>query len=394
MRLLMLRDNEKLSLTKDLITGIPPYAILSHTWGDDDQEVTLKDITDGTGQHKTGYRKILFCMRQAASDRLQYFWVDTCCIDKANHTEFSEAINSMFRWYRNATKCYVYLEDVPRPDSARIDDLPRSEWKLHFRKSRWFSRGWTLQELIAPSSVEFFSTDGYRLGNKKSLELLLHDITGIPVRVLQGHPLSGFGVEERISWSKGRRTKREEDKAYSLLGMLEVSMLPNYGEGEEKAFARLREEIRKPLACVFDKLPIADGAAFDSHAEEYNPTCHPDTRVDLLHKISRWAENSQAKSVFWLNGMAGTGKSTISRTLAHSFSRDGRLGASFFFKRGEGDRDGMSKFFITIAVQLVEKVPALVPYVKNAIDADPAIFKKVIREQFEKLILEPLSKPP
>ncbi|RYO88586.1 hypothetical protein DL762_000289 [Monosporascus cannonballus] len=141
-------------------------------------------------------------------------------------------------------------------------------------------------------------------------------------------------------------------------------------------------------------LKVAEGAAFDSHAEEHNPTCHPDTRVDLLREISKWVKNPQAEAIFWLNGMAGTGKSTISRTVAHSFSKGGQLGASFFFKRGEGDRKGISKLFTTIAAQLVERLPALTPYVKNAIDADPAIFEKVMREQFEKLILEPLSKPP
>ncbi|RYP43887.1 hypothetical protein DL768_009592 [Monosporascus sp. mg162] len=143
---------------------------------------------------------------------------------------------------------------------------------------------------------------------------------------------------------------------------------------------------------VLDKLPVAEGATFDSHAEEHNPTCHRDTRVELLCEISKWAENPRAEAVFWLNAMAGTGKSTISRTVAHSFSETGHLGASFFFKRGEGDRGGISKFFTTIAAQLVKRQPALAPHVKSAIDADPAIFEKMMREQFEKLILEPWSK--
>ncbi|RYP62977.1 hypothetical protein DL771_009504 [Monosporascus sp. 5C6A] len=147
------------------------------------------------------------------------------------------------------------------------------------------------------------------------------------------------------------------------------------------------------LDTVLNKLPVAKVAAFDSHAEEHNPTCLQNTRVELLHDISRWAKDPRAEATFWLNGMAGTGKSTISRTVAHSFSKGGQLGASFFFKRGEGNRGGISKFFTTIAAQLIQKVPALAPYVKNAIDADPTIFGKAIREQFEKFILEPLSKP-
>ncbi|RYP17146.1 hypothetical protein DL765_004679 [Monosporascus sp. GIB2] len=143
-----------------------------------------------------------------------------------------------------------------------------------------------------------------------------------------------------------------------------------------------------------NKLKVAEGAAFDSYAEEHNPTCHPDTRVDLLREISNWVQNPQAEAIFWLNGMAGTRKSTISRIMAYSFSKGGQLNASFFFKRGESDREGISKFFTTIAAQLVEKMLTLAPYVKNAIDADPAIFRKAIRKQFEKLILKPISKPP
>lgn len=146
--------------------------------------------------------------------------------------------------------------------------------------------------------------------------------------------------------------------------------------------------------AVFDRLPIAEGASFDSYAEEHNATCLKDTRVDLLHEISIWADNPGAESIFWLHGMAGTGKSTISRTLAQSFSERKQLGASFFFKRGESDRSSLAKFCTTIAWQLVSNIPSLAPYVKNAIDADPSIPRKAVREQFEKLILDPLSKIP
>jgi hypothetical protein len=153
MRLLKFGSRGELSLTEDLIDNIPDYAILSHTWVDD-EEVTFRDLKNGSDKSKVGYAKIQFCGRQAKKDGLQYFWVDTCCIDKANHTELSEAITSMYLWYRNSVKCYAYLLDV----SIRNDDNneTRRRWKLDFRKSRWFTRGWTLQELIAPTSVEFF----------------------------------------------------------------------------------------------------------------------------------------------------------------------------------------------------------------------------------------------
>jgi hypothetical protein len=124
MRLLRVeRDSAgQLSLTKDFIgDNIPKYAILSHTWGADVEEVIFQDLMNRTGENKSGYKKIDFCRDQAERDGLRYFWVDTCCIDKANSTELAEAINSMFRWYRNAAKCYVYLSDVSTNDLDQVD---------------------------------------------------------------------------------------------------------------------------------------------------------------------------------------------------------------------------------------------------------------------------------
>jgi len=187
-------------------------AILSHTWGADDEEVTFIDLAEGAGKNKTGYGKIQFCGEQAASDDLRYFWMDTCCIDKSNNTELSEAITSMFRWYRDAAKCYVYLSDVSIGSSSENDQFSQSKWESAFRESRWFTRGWTLQELIAPASVEFFSREGERLGDKKSLERQIHEITEIPVQALQGSSLSDFSVKERMTWAEKRKTKRKEDK--------------------------------------------------------------------------------------------------------------------------------------------------------------------------------------
>ncbi|KAH6986690.1 hypothetical protein EDB80DRAFT_655684 [Ilyonectria destructans] len=146
--------------------------------------------------------------------------------------------------------------------------------------------------------------------------------------------------------------------------------------------------------AVLDRLPVVIEASFDSRAEEHNPICLRNTRVDLLRQISEWADDPRAKVIFWLNGMAGTGKSTISRTVARSFATTGRLGASFFFRRGEADRGSLSKFVTTIAAQLVSRVPAFAPHAKNAIDADTTIFGKAAQEQFKKLILEPLSRIP
>jgi hypothetical protein len=184
MRLLRLRDDSEdseFSLVESFGKNIPRYAVLSHTWGADNEEVTFKDLVGGAGKTKAGYSKIRFCGKQAANDGLQYFWVDTCCIDKSSSAELSEAINSMFRWYHEAAKCYVYLSDVSTSGFARNNPS--------FQKSRWFTQGWTLQELIAPTSVEFFSLEGERLGDRNSLVREIASTTGISIQALQGRPL-------------------------------------------------------------------------------------------------------------------------------------------------------------------------------------------------------------
>jgi hypothetical protein len=198
MRLLHYTISGELAWTKDLIgdDDIPSYAILSHTW-DEGQEVTFDDLMTNSGKSKTGYDKIRFCALQAKCDSLYHFWIDTCCIDKSNNAELSEAIISMFCWYKNAERCYVYLSDVSSK-SYREGSGAHRKRKPVIRKSRWFTRGWTLQELIAPASVEFFSKDGERLGDKKSLKQTLHEITGIAVQALEGSPMTSFTVDERM----------------------------------------------------------------------------------------------------------------------------------------------------------------------------------------------------
>jgi Heterokaryon incompatibility protein (HET) len=250
MRLLERNSAGETSLTINFVGDeIPKYAILSHTWGADTDEVTYKDLIDDAGKNKPGYDKIRFCAQQAANDGLQYFWVDTCCIDKSSSAELQEAINSMFRWYQNATKCYVYLSDVSTRKWNASDQSSVYTWESAFRSSRWFTRGWTLQELLAPSldSVQFFSQEGDHLGDKRTLKRQIYEITRIPPMALGGVPLSQFGVDDRLLWAENRQTTREEDKIYSLFGIFDIQMPVLYGEGRDKAFKRLREEIDKPL---------------------------------------------------------------------------------------------------------------------------------------------------
>jgi hypothetical protein len=249
MRLLEYHNDGKFSLT-EFFDNIPLYAILSHTW--DLEEVTFRDMIEGNGRSKTGFDKIRFCGEQARRDGLQYFWVDTCCIDKSNAVELQEAINSMFRWYQNAVKCYVYLSDVSTKKRKASDSFTEYTWEPAFRSSKWFTRGWTLQELLAPSpgSVEFFSQERDRLGDKRSLEQQIHEITGIPLLALRGTPLSQFSVEDRLLWAETRQTTREEDRAYSMLGICDVYMPLIYGEGGKNAFRRLRKELGKHIIAI------------------------------------------------------------------------------------------------------------------------------------------------
>jgi hypothetical protein len=254
------RTAYKFSLTEFSGDNIPQYAILSHRWGAVGEEITFNDLKSGGSMGKIGYKKLQFCAEQAAHDGLTYFWIDTCCIDKSSSTELSEAINSMFQWYRGATKCYAYLPDVSM-NGNNDGQFSQCEWESAFKKSEWFTRGWTLQELVAPSSVEFFSIEGKWLGDKKSLERQIHDITDIAIKALQGNPLTTFSVNERMSWAARRRTTRGEDAAYCLLGIFGIHMPLIYGEGRDNALLRLQEEVNKRLANYQpDKLQVPQTA--------------------------------------------------------------------------------------------------------------------------------------
>ncbi|KAI1419197.1 heterokaryon incompatibility protein-domain-containing protein [Xylaria sp. FL1777] len=214
---------------------IPRYAILSHTW--DEEEVTLQDMKEGIAPSLKGYQKITLCCNQARVDGLAYVWIDTCCIDKRSSAELSEAINSMYRWYENATLCYAYLADV--------EDV-QSEGMMSFKRSRYWTRGWTLQELIAPNILIFFSSGWIRIGTRLDLRQAVGQATSIPKQVLRFRNISDYSVSQKMSWASRRHTTRIEDEAYCLLGLFGVSMPLLYGEGR-RAFRRLQEEIIREL---------------------------------------------------------------------------------------------------------------------------------------------------
>ncbi|KAK3363156.1 heterokaryon incompatibility protein-domain-containing protein [Lasiosphaeria hispida] len=222
---------------------IPPYAILSHMWGSDDDEVSYEDWQTPPEsftavESKAGYQKIQYCRKQAIADGIDWIWVDTCCIDKKSSAELSEAINSMFRWYQGAQICYAYLSDVP----TNHDHFQTAQGY----QSRWFSRGWTLQELIAPKDIVFYSSSWKQIGTKSdsSLRALLSHITAIEPKYLCGADLDEASVAKRMSWAAKRNTSRTEDMAYCLMGIFDINMPLLYGEGI-KAFRRLQEEILK-----------------------------------------------------------------------------------------------------------------------------------------------------
>ncbi|KAI6088310.1 HET-domain-containing protein [Hypoxylon rubiginosum] len=241
----------------------PPYAILSHTWVKG-EEVTLQDLqkyhefiaqdspASTSISSRVGFKKIEGCCDLALRDGLNYAWIDTCCIDKTSSAELTEAINSMFKWYKGSDVCYAYLAEV----KDATEDFSAAD--SSFRQSSWFKRGWTLQELLAPRKIQFFSKEWELIGQMDKFTKLcdvVSSITLIPPIYLEGKPLREASVAQRMSWASNRETTREEDIAYSLLGIFDVNMPLLYGEGN-KAFRRLQEAI---MASIHDHTILAWG---------------------------------------------------------------------------------------------------------------------------------------
>lgn len=236
---------------------VPPYASVSHMWGD--EELSFQDWLYVQNQDparwglekieeemnllksKNGYLKAMRACQQAQQDGYDWIWMDTMCIEKTSSAELSEAVDSMFKWYANSSVCYAYLGDVPNldQDECHVQDSL-------FRKSRWFTRGWTLQELIAPSKLEFYSANWTVIGSKYDLVNLLNEITRVPRECLvNSNCVNLCSIAAKMSWASRRETSRDEDLAYCLMGIFNVHMPLIYGEGLENAYLRLQEEIIK-----------------------------------------------------------------------------------------------------------------------------------------------------
>ncbi|KIX04490.1 uncharacterized protein Z518_05360 [Rhinocladiella mackenziei CBS 650.93] len=217
----------------EFFSDIPEYAILSHTWGED--EVSFQNMSSPDRSQKKGYSKIVQTCDLACQNGIEYAWVDTCCINKTSSAELTESINSMFQWYQDAVVCYAFLDDLS----------PQVTVEQGLSSCRWLTRGWTLQELLAPKSLIFFDSERNKRGTKLEYADIISKATGIPKDVILGEtPLTDCSVAQKMSWAASRKTTRSEDGAYCLLGIFDVNMPLIYGEGR-KAFRRLQEEIIK-----------------------------------------------------------------------------------------------------------------------------------------------------
>ncbi|KAK0707801.1 heterokaryon incompatibility protein-domain-containing protein [Lasiosphaeris hirsuta] len=227
---------QSLRLEEHFDSNAPPYAILSHTW--EDGEVSFQDTAlpaSAKTRSKPGYKKIEETCRLACEHGLELSWVDTCCIDKSSSAELTESINSMFRWYQDASICFVYLSDL-EPTVSIQDGMKRC---------RWFRRGWTLQELLAPRNIQFYDRDWKFRGTKDNFVDIIKATTRIPKSILQGQTsIRDYSVASKMAWAAKRKTTRIEDTAYCLMGIFGVNMALIYGEGP-RAFKRLQEEIVK-----------------------------------------------------------------------------------------------------------------------------------------------------
>lgn len=307
--------------------AIHEYGVLSHTWNiDAKKEVTYGDILNNTGQEKLGYKKLQLCARLAFNWNLEYFWCDTCCINRNNDAELNEAIPSMFEWYTNATVCWAYLEGV-----YGLKDVGENpKWEKQFLECKWFKRGWTLQEFLAPPVVEFFSQDEKELGTRESLVEAICKRTKIPKKVvLDPSTQQEYSVATRMKWAKGRKTMKEEDEAYCLQGLFGVRIPPRYGEKRGPALARLKkavDKVSKPtwrnslskvvekilwnltaLAALFGILPSVMQSTYVQYL--------PGLNVSLPAQSLAYSDLNASWPVFAILGKTGVGKSSFIEVL-------------------------------------------------------------------------------
>jgi hypothetical protein len=353
----------------------PPYVAASHRWFRS-SEATYQDVRDRRNTNSDGYHKVEAFAQYIRNNipHVKWLWIDTCCINKDSAAELSEAINSMFEWYRNAEFCLAYLADV---------DTTASRSSLE--KSEWFKRGWTLQELLAPRTVLFVTSRWQFIGFKGAvvsgdcwakigcdLEETIHRITSIPVRVLHDYGTSiDLSVEEKLTWMEGRTTTRQEDMSYALYGILDVTLGANYGERHEGARQRL-------LAAIHQRDNIAL-----QRAEQYRKITHwlsppdPETNHEsacqrhepltgdwLLRDARYLAWKSGSVRSLWANGKAGCGKTILCSTAIEDTRMHSQLARNvghviFYFSFSDSHKQTYRNLVVSLVAQLCNKEPGL-----------------------------------
>jgi hypothetical protein len=281
----------------------------------------------------------------------------------------------MFRWYQGAKKCYVCLSDVSTRERKR-DESSQNNWEQAFQTSEWFTRGWTLQELLAPVSVEFFSKEGNQLGNKRSLERQIHEITSIPTSALRSSILSRFSNDQKFHWAQNRQTTREEDWAYSLLGIFEVSMPVIYGEGRAKAVKRLIKEIddtSKYGECIRD-LYITDPRDDKTRIEETKGGLLEGSYNWILdHRDYRQWRYEQQNHLLWIKGDPGKGKTMLLCGIVNELNRS--MAKSdllfYFFCQATDSRINNATAVQRGLLELVHDARRFIMYHKPAIENSP-----------------------
>jgi hypothetical protein len=371
MRLLNIHSLKLKEFSKDTR---PAYAIASHRW--DEHETTLADVRDGQNTTSTGYQKVKdFAEYTKTIPNIDWIWIDTCCINKESAAELSRAINMMFEWYRDAEVCLAYLRDVEDEEEASL------------QRSEWFERGWTLQELLAPRTVVFLTRTWKVIGNKgavtsgysgtnvgRSLEEAIAQITEVPLEVLQDWQRSAqFSTSDKLRWIEGRKTTEEEDMTYALLGILDVSLVANYGEkGKAKhrllATLREREELELRQAELYRQIAswLSPADPWENHASARKQH-EPETGAWLLQNeiYRKWkARLDNNHHCLWLYGPAGSGKTILCSTViedvkAYCRSRTGIGQAVFYFSFSDQTKRTFENLVRSMVVQLGHKEPGL-----------------------------------
>jgi hypothetical protein len=371
MRLL---NTESLELEEFRDDSIPPYVAASHRWLSD--EAIFQDVRDRRNTECGGYHKVkaFATYVRDSMPHIKWLWIDTCCINKDSAAELSEAINSMFEWYRNSELCIAYLADVETTVN-----------RVSLEKSEWFKRGWTLQELLAPRKVLFVTNRWEPIGYKGDvtsgdcwatvgfdLEEIIHRVTGIPIEVLHDYVASvRLSVEEKLKWMEGRTTTRPEDMSYALYGILEVTLGANYGERYEGARQRL-------LAAIHQRNNIAV-----QQAEQYRKITHwlspPDPETthesarqrhepqtgNWLLQDTRYLEwKSGSSGILWAYGMAGCGKTILCSTTIEDLRIHCQLArnighAIFYFSFSDSQKQTLRNLMVSLVAQLCDKEPGL-----------------------------------